>query len=323
MTGPRLNNPVALFRVFVVACVSIILLNSCGSKDPVTPTPEPPKLTWQPMSSGTTKEFLGITGRSASDVLAFGGGTGPIVRRFNGTGWSIETMGGACELAGGWSAPSTSFLVGRGCVMSFDGSTWSDMSPDTFLDNNYVSIWGFSGNGLFVASSGGYIQKWNGVDWSMEWISGNSLNDIWGSSPTDVFAVGGAATSARVYRFDGADWASMASARAYSKALYGVWGFSTNDVYAVGTGGIILRFDGNVWAFETSGTQANLSAVWGSAPNNIFAVGDGGVVLHFDGKEWTTMDSKTTSDLRDVWGSSGSNVFAVGKDGIIIRYAPE
>ena len=72
-----------------------------------------------------------------------------------------------------------------------------------------------------------------GADWSAM-TSGTTydLNSIWGSSGTDVFAVG---DSGIIVHYDGVDWSIMGSGATYN--LNGVWGSSGTDVFTVGDGG--------------------------------------------------------------------------------------
>ncbi len=105
--------------------------------------------------------------------------------------------------------------------------------------------------------------------------------------------------------------------------LYSIWGSSGNDVFAAGGGGVLLHFNGSVWANLASGTANNLSGVWGSSGSDVFAAGSDGILLHFSGRawnSWSSMASGTAKNLSSVWGSSGSDVFAVGDGGSILHY---
>ena len=62
---------------------------------------------------------------------------------------------------------------------------------------------------------------------------------MWGSSGSDVFAVGEDGT---ILHYDGSGWSAMSSGT--TNELYGVWGSSGSDVFAVGDGGTILHYDG-------------------------------------------------------------------------------
>jgi hypothetical protein len=61
-----------------------------------------------------------------------------------------------------------------------------------------------------------------------------SLRGVWGTSWSDVYAVGMGGT---ILHYDGISWSSMTSGT--SEELEGVWGTASNDVYAVGRYGII------------------------------------------------------------------------------------
>jgi len=57
------------------------------------------------------------------------------------------------------------------------------------------------------------------------------LNDVWGSSSSDIFAVGDYST---ILHYDGSAWSAMNYGATNSISLFGVWGSSGSDVFAVG-----------------------------------------------------------------------------------------
>ncbi len=63
------------------------------------------------------------------------------------------------------------------------------------------------------------------------------LFGVWGSGPSDVWAVGWGGT---ILRWDGRAWARVSSGATVD--LLGVWGSGPSDVWAVGEGGTILRY---------------------------------------------------------------------------------
>ena len=152
--------------------------------------------------------------------------------------------------------------------------------------------------------------------------SENNLNGVWGSSGSDVFAVGGGAEEDTILHYGGSEWSSIYSST--NGPLYGVWGSSGTDVFAVGEGmeeGTILHYGGSEWLSMYSGTSDPLYGVWGSSGTDVFAVGYYGTIVHYDGgTSWSSMASSTMATLYGVWGSSGTDVFAVGSGGTIVRY---
>ena len=105
--------------------------------------------------------------------------------------------------------------------------------------------------------------------WTLQYSlpSSTPLRSIWGSSSTDVFAVGQTGTSPNfngtIFHYDGATWTQMAIGT--TKPLYGIWGSSSTDVFAVGDNGTILHYNGTAWSTMTSGTLNWLQSVWGSS----------------------------------------------------------
>ena len=72
------------------------------------------------------------------------------------------------------------------------------------------------------------------------------LDDVWGSSSSDVFVVG---TSGTIVHYDGKEWREMTSGT--TNFLGGVWGVSPSDVFAVGSFETILHYDGKEWSSIT------------------------------------------------------------------------
>jgi len=73
---------------------------------------------------------------------------------------------------------------------------------------------------LSAAASG----NWKVMDSSA--AQGTNLAAVWGSSPSDVFAVG---ANGVILHYDGQSWSSMTSG--ITKRLSGVWGSSSSDVF--------------------------------------------------------------------------------------------
>ncbi len=95
---------------------------------------------------------------------------------------------------------------------------------------------------------------YNGTRWSGPTIeTGSALNGVWGSSSTDVFAVGAGGT---ILHYNGTTWGTQSSGT--TSNLYGVWGSSAADVFAVGADATILHYDGMSWSTQTNGTGSHL-----------------------------------------------------------------
>ena len=159
--------------------------------------------------------------------------------------------------------------------------------------------------------------------WQNPLPQGNDLNAVWGSSATDVFAVGNKGT---ILHYDGKAWALKDSG--VTDNLYAVWGTSASDVFAVGGDihGVILHYDGTAWSImEDRSDISEPRSIWGSSSDDIYVVGGGVLedfILHYDGKSWQRLYPAQLIRLRlyDVWGSSASDVFVVGANIQILHY---
>ena len=140
----------------------------------------------------------------------------------------------------------------------------------------------------------------------------NTLYGIWGSSSTDVFAVGVYGT---IVHYDGSRWTEMKSGT--DRHLNDIWGSSSNNVFAVGDS-TILHYDGNRWSDINMGNyNLNFYGIWGSSDNNLFIVSHySETILHYNGSSWTEMttqngDNRFEQHVPNIWGHSENDVFAL------------
>ena len=288
--------------------------------------------------------------------------------------WTRMESGTAFFLLSVWgSSPTDVFVTGEpggaftSTIFHYDGQAWGEQFVQDGVTLN--GVWGTSATDVFAVGPDplgafgydGAILHYNGTSWSpMTTIGLGSgevaLYSVWGSSPTDVYAVGEdfrGIPNALVAHFNGSDWSRVPLSEIAFRALFDVHGTSAQDVWAVGfvdlgfnlrgsaaqlslraratkgarqiedAQGIILHYDGTGWTeFRTPEEDLAFNGVWSAAPNDVFAVGERGetaVVYHFDGTAWALMTVPPVRQLLDVWGTSGTDVYAVG-DQTILHY---
>ncbi|NJO18033.1 MAG: hypothetical protein HC877_20585 [Thioploca sp.] len=197
---------------------------------------------------------------------------------------------------------------------------------------------------MFAVENGGTILHYDGNQWNTTNITLPGLRGVWGSSSTDVFAIGGYG----VLHYDGNQWKPMEGIWGNSSndeftvegdcnnafhydgnqwtmikgimgGFYSIWGTSNRDVFAVGNSGTLFHYDGNQWTM-ISNTVYYFSNVWGTSSTNVFTVGPCGKIFHYDGTQLNPMTNGTTADLGGIWSSSNTDVFAIGWDGTILHY---
>jgi hypothetical protein len=216
---------------------------------------------------------------------------------------------------------------------------------DVGVEGFLAALWGFSGRDVFAAgvwSDGNdprpLIAHYDGAAWSpmqVPNVDRLTLTDIWGSSPSDVYAVGTAAfpdgfDEGAVLHYDGHQWVTVLGPEQHVRFAR-VWGTLPSDVYVVGRSGVpdgqgdedagpgtLRHFDGTAWPVLPSPTSSPLQSVWASSPANVYVVAGTGTIWHFVGGEWTPL-SVGANGLLDVWGSSADDVYAVGVNGTILH----
>ena len=308
---------------------------------------------WAAMASGTGVTLDDVWGASGSDVFAVGGG-GTILH-YDGNSWSPMASGTSKDLTGVWGSSGTDVYaveVGGGIydfgrLLHYDGANWTPwsrsqaVSSDVSMATGHTfDVWGWGESDLFttgdfcsfpVACWGTVAHHhYDGSGWQTESGSGGeALHGVWGSSASDVYAVG---TNGTILHYDGAAWVAVGGAAVMGVTIADIWGSSDSDVYAVGLipdgwcdggecPGYMLHYDGSGWSVLSNGDDyGDLLGVWGSGADDVFAVGEAGVIRHYDGADWTAMDSHTDKSLTDVWGTSSNDVFAVGDKGTILHY---
>ncbi|HEX9128783.1 MAG TPA: invasin domain 3-containing protein, partial [Gemmatimonadaceae bacterium] len=93
-------------------------------------------------------------------------------------------------------------------------------------------VWGSSASDVWAVGNSGAIRHYNGTIWSgVSSGTSQSLMGVWGTSASDVWAVGGA--SGTILHYNGTSWSSLLE-RGQPGILYGVWGGSASDVWVVG-----------------------------------------------------------------------------------------
>jgi len=183
-------------------------------------------------------------------------------------------------------------------------------------------VFGFSDGRLFVVGKKATILEYDGTSWTRHMVLPASWDtspssqthcfDVWGTSSSHVFVVGGdgpSGSSGGILRYDGTTWHDEDSGVAV--ALNSVWGTSATDVFAAG-GVALLRRDSPTWQDVNQGAvPGGKYALWGSAPDRMF-VSNGAQVFRYDGSTWTLLGP--TRPSWSVWGlwGVGDDVFAVG-----------
>ena len=170
---------------------------------------------------------------------------------------------------------------------------------------------------------------------------GNPIASSWGSSPTDVWAVGAAGT---LLHYDGTAWSPALDPDGFANDLFAVQGAAANDVWAVGSAGTVLHYDGSAWKTVGGSGNCDYKSVWVGSASDVWIGGAGptvnsactfasttgglGSLAHWDGTRFTAANLPPSprtpigSAVVGLWGSSTTDVWAVETDlsGTIYHY---
>jgi hypothetical protein len=217
-----------------------------------------------------------------------------------------------------------------GWVYAFEDGSWTRVESVGLDPENRESLSAVWCDGSDQVIAGGSTftryqrgQGWQQMDHPWFWPVGG----IWGSSPSQLVAVGSMGT---IMRYDGKVWAPDALPQSLGEInLTDVWGTAPNNIFAVGYtlsddasegyAGVILHDAGSGWTTVDAPPTADLRAIWGTGPRDIYVAGRG-VVLHHDGRNWEQIGSDLVDCCRTGW-TDERGVFVGGDDGAILYRA--
>jgi hypothetical protein len=215
------------------------------------------------------------------------------------------------DLEGVWAAATGEvYAVSLKEVIRYDGQTWEVVHTDN--DLVLYDIWGSSATDVYAVGWGGDILHYDGLSWHLlSSVPQIDYESIWGRGRSDIFAAGKAG---RIAHFDGATWQEINSGT--TDDLRDIAGNISGEVFAVG-GSAIVHHDGITWGVISLAPHP-LQSVWSESSNSTFVASWVGRIFHYDGSEWK--ETTTLSGvIRDLWGHGG-RVFAVGDGGVAFMY---
>ncbi|HKG91138.1 MAG TPA: hypothetical protein VKA84_04580 [Gemmatimonadaceae bacterium] len=225
------------------------------------------------------------------------------------------------KLNDAWTGSNGTWVVGENGVILHSVSATRFLSTSS---GTAASLRGISGMGPFMFVAGataageGLMLQGDGITWANDPLPAGTLalNDVWVDLPTNVYAVGTAASGAptTLLHKTAAGWQVEALPAAAGISLRAVWGTSPSNVFVAGDAGTLLRWDGTSWTAISTGTNITLSTIWGSGPTDVYASGAGGVAVHWTGGATATRET-IGSGVTAIAGTGPGTVVAVGSGG--------
>jgi hypothetical protein len=267
-------------------CLVLAVLTGACSEDDARPS-EP---TWTLLGEDLDAGLMSVWGSSERDVWAVGAddGSGPL-------------------------------------VVHWDGSQFARL--DTGVAGDLWWVFGFEAGPVFMGGSGGTILRIDGdASTVMETPGTGTVFGLWGSSPDEMWAVGGAeggADGAFAWRLQGERWAlapEFPAELAQNRVLWKVWGSGPDDVWSVGTSGVALHSTRGSFEAEDLGGGESLFTVH-EAGGRFVAVGGSasGLLYENEGNGWQRVDDGTLPGLSGVHMTSNDDGLAVGRFGALVE----
>jgi hypothetical protein len=265
--------------------------------------------------SGTKWWVRGIWA-SGNTVIAVGsrGTKGVLARSLDhGLTWNEMEVPELMRAVWGRSANEV-YAVGDGGAIYKLTSTWAKVTSPTAAQLN--AVWG---NGQIVAAvgeAGTIVASMGGNNFIQ--VRGNSSTEsllgVWGSSATDVFAVGfidGSSVTPQLVRYKDGGITFPALPAEITGKLLGVSGRSGNEMYIAGEG-TVLASDGVGWRTMEVPTGYPLSAIH-AGTRKAYAAYQSQFFIEFEGAAWVAPNSgDPTTAFEDVW-TDGNEIVAVGE----------
>ncbi len=206
-------------------------------------------------SGATLPQLLAVWGTSASDVEATG--FGGAFRSFNATCWATPTAQPATSAAlfGTWKTGSKVFAAGTpgtgmtDVLFGYDGASWSTITPPPPAVGYLNGVWGSDAATVFAVGDG--ILRYDGTSWTQAIGGAQSLRQVSGTGPRNVFAVG---DNGKLLHYDGISWTPIRVPT--TNNLRGV-AATARSLFVVGDSGYANRL-----AFSVRPSEVNCRDGW-------------------------------------------------------------
>lgn len=157
----------------------------------------------------------------------------------------------------------------------------------------------------------------------------SALLSIWGSSVSDVYAVGGdTGDGPMVVHYDGSAWTRLQTGERGN--LWWVHGFPGGPIYMGGDGGMVLRYENDAFTKLTTPGTDTVFGIWGADPTTVWAVGGavggagGGFAWQLQGDAFVEAPAfpaglGDTAAIWKMYGRSATDAWMVGTNGTTVR----
>lgn len=252
-----------------------------------------------PAGTPTVRILTGVWSDGPSNAWTVGNQS--TILHFDGTSWGVVSdvnhqIAGFDNYNAVWGTGGSVWIVGNTSIVRCRNLSSCTPDPVTGIDTLY-GIWGSSTTNAWAVGARGKILHFDGTQWtSVASPTTHRMVRVWGSGPSDVYAVGDSVLS----HYNGTAWTSQnisditgnnnfvqpQQSGGSSSVGVGLWGANSRDVYLGTFNSNIVRWDGDTlvgnkgWKdvpspSDNGGGGGRIVAIAGSAGGCVFAVIDG------------------------------------------------
>jgi hypothetical protein len=143
-----------------------------------------------------------------------------------------------------------------------------------------------------------------------------SLYSVWGTSPTNIYAVG---LNGTILHYNGSTWNAENSGT--TNRLNAVWGTSETNIYAAGENIILHKTgSGTNWSpdslldYKEDGwdwSDSKFYSIKGTDANHVYAGSENGYMITYDGIGWTSF-AQEVGDIKGICPFTSSSIYVLG-----------
>ncbi len=244
------------------------------------------------------------------------------VLRGDADGWRVEYEQQGAWLEGIWVSDSGQVWAVGDIVVRWTGSVWGTVPVPS---QRLLAVWGSGDDDVWASSEAEpYLLHWGGTDW--QWVPTEptlqQVDHIWGSSPSNVFALGWtyrAPTRRVVVRWDGTSWSLDGELGGGLSGSDALWGSGPDDVWAAAAD-MLYRRQPAGWEAVT-GIDLEFYPVkgWSFGPDDVWVSHGRRLISHWDGQSWTTTEPPYVTGYMELAGDRSGDLWAASGDNILHR----
>jgi hypothetical protein len=218
---------------------------------------------------------------------------------------------------------------GRGpTALHWDGASWESMDVG-MEEGDLLWVHVFDSDDVYFAGSHGAVLHWDGSGFeAMETPGELFVWGVWGSSPDDLWAVGGetAGSTGFIWRNQGDGWQEVELPDGFPRpgAWFKAWGTAADDVWFCGMDGALVHYDGSDFEEVDAATNRTLLTIHGR-PDGSLVTAVGGqfsatLVASREGADWEDVTPDGDAPLQTFGVYHRDDVaYAVGMQTLVLR----